>query len=96
MLSAPRTLIAVVGLALVAAGCGGGPARPSGTSVMTIAGTVQMSGGAALAPGSPAASGLTVSIVGTGLSATVESSGRLPDSGGSVRDGSTAVQGMPS
>ena len=75
MLSVPRTLIAATCLAVVAAGCGGGPTSPSGRSGATIAGTVQVTGGAALAPGSPAASGLTVSIVGTGLSATVESSG---------------------
>jgi hypothetical protein len=70
-----RSLIVVVCLAMVVAGCGGGPTGPSSRSGATIAGTVQVMGGAALAPGASAASGLTVSIVGTSLSAAVESSG---------------------
>jgi uncharacterized repeat protein (TIGR01451 family) len=75
MLSLTRTLIVGSCLAVIAAGCGGGPTSPSGRSGATIAGTVQVTGGAALAPGSSAASGLTVSIVGTSLNAAVESSG---------------------
>ena len=75
MVSVTRTLFAAACLAVVTAGCGGSPTGPSGTSGATIAGTVRVTGGAALAPGSSAASGLTVSIVGTSLTATVESSG---------------------
>jgi predicted RecA/RadA family phage recombinase len=70
-----RSLIAVVCLAMLAAGCGGGPTGPSSRSGATIAGTVQVMGGAPLAPKASAASALTASIVGTSLSAAVESSG---------------------
>ena len=75
MLTRTRTLLIVPCLALVAAaGCGGGPTAPSGAAGTTIAGTVNVNGGAASAPGA-AASGLTVTIVGTNLSAVVEASG---------------------
>jgi hypothetical protein len=72
---ATRSLLVSLCLSIAgAAGCGGGsgaaPTAPSSTggSGATIAGTVR--GAGASAP-----SGMTVAVVGTGLSATVESSG---------------------
>jgi hypothetical protein len=59
---------------IIAAACGGGPTGPSRIDEITIAGTVHVNGGAATVPGA-AATGLTVTVVGTGLSAIVESSG---------------------
>jgi len=72
----------------IAAACGGGPAAPSKIDGTTIAGMVNVSGAAATAPAAvtgaapgtaatlgAAATGLTVSVVGTNLSATVEPSG---------------------
>lgn len=82
---ASRTLLYGSCLALLAAvACGGGgnPAgpSPSPSAGATIAGTVNGGGASAasertLATSSPAASGLTVTIVGTGLTATVDGSG---------------------
>ena len=74
MLTAKRNLVIASCVLLFAAGCGGGPTAPSDGGGTTIAGTVNVNGGAAAAPGA-AATGLTVSIVGTNLSATVEASG---------------------
>ncbi len=77
MLLSTRSLLASLSLCFVAAsGCGGGggaaPTAPSaaGGSGATIAGTV--SGAAATAP-----AGMTVAVVGTSLSATVEASGNF-------------------
>lgn len=104
MLIGPRRLLVASSLALVAAGCGGSSSAPSSLSGATVAGTVSVSGAAALTPARPlfarsnaagsravmtprpaaaasAASGLTVTIAGTGLSATVESSGYFQISG---------------
>ena len=72
MLTAKRTVFMAMCLSLVAAGCGGGPTAPSDGGGTTIAGTVNVTGGAAAAPGA-AVTGLTVSIVGTNRSTTVES-----------------------
>ena len=82
---ASRRLLVGSCLALLAAvACGGGnPAGPSGSpssSGATIAGTVNGSGASAafersLATSSPAAAGLTVTVVGTGLTTTVDGSG---------------------
>ena len=70
-----RTLIVASLLAIVAAAaCGRGPTGPSGHGGTTIAGTVSVNGGAARLPGA-AAGGLTVTIVGTNLSSTVDASG---------------------
>lgn len=77
MLTARRILIIGSCLAAfaIAAACGGaGPTGPSKIDGTTIAGTVKVNGGAATLPGA-AATGLTVTVVGTSLSATVESSG---------------------
>jgi hypothetical protein len=74
MLTAKRNLLIGLCLSVVAAGCGGGPTAPSDGGGTTIAGTVNVTGGAAVLPGA-AATGLTVSIVGTNRSAEVESSG---------------------
>jgi hypothetical protein len=60
--------------AVGAAGCGGGPTSPSGNGRTTIAGTVNVQGGAATLPGA-AASSLTVTVAGTNLSAVVDESG---------------------
>lgn len=76
MFTARRTLIigsSLVGLAIAAA-CGGAPTSPSRSNATTIAGTVNVNGAAATLPGR-AITGLTVTVVGTDLSATVESSG---------------------
>ena len=70
-----RTPFAVLCVALVASACGGSPSRPSETSGATIAGMVRSTGEAALAPGTNAATGMTVTIVGTNLSTTVLDSG---------------------
>jgi hypothetical protein len=92
MLTATRTLTGALCLTLVAAaGCGGSPTRPSDRSGASVAGTVYMNSGASKSihavTGTPA-SGLVVSIPGTNLSATVESSGYFQIEGvptGSVR-----------
>ena len=102
MLTAPRTLLIASCLAIAAAtGCGGGPTAPSGAAGATVAGTVSVSGAAALTPArsalaprggvvasrasafaSPAAaSELTVTVVGTNLSAVVDASGYFQVSG---------------
>jgi hypothetical protein len=79
-----------VALAIVAA-CGGGPTRPSAPGGATVAGTVYLGGGAPKGlhamTGTPA-QGLTITVAGTNLSATVEISGRFQIAGvpsGSVR-----------
>lgn len=74
----------------IAAACGGGPTSPSGVGATTIAGTVNLSSGGTAsvasvatanlnrglaASAATAATGLTVTVVGTNLSATVDSSG---------------------
>jgi uncharacterized repeat protein (TIGR01451 family) len=79
MLSAKRFPIVVVWLAAVLiAACGGNPARPSESTSATVAGVVYVDGGATKGihaiSGAPA-SGLTVTVAGTSLSATVEPSG---------------------
>ena len=74
MLTAKRNLFIALCLSVVAAACGGGPTAPSDGTGTTISGMVNVQGGAAAAPGA-AATGLTVSVVGTNLSADVESSG---------------------
>ena len=93
MVTVTRTLIGASCLALMAAaGCGGGPTRPSGQSAAaSVAGTVYVDGGSPKGihamRGAPAA-GLVVAIVGTNLSATVSASGSFQIGGvpsGSVR-----------
>ena len=84
MPTATRTLLATACFALAAAvACGGGsPTAPSGATGATVAGTVHVNGAAAFAPGTNSvSSGMTVSVVGTNLSATVERSGffQIPD-----------------
>ena len=84
MLTARRTLLIGSCLAIlaVAAACGGGSpttpsgggAAPSGGGGTTISGMVSVGGRAAKAPAA-AAGDLTVTVVGTNLSAAVESSG---------------------
>ena len=79
MLSAKRFLLCVLWLApLMIAACGGNPARPSEASSATVAGVVYLEGAATKGihaiSGAPA-SGLTVTVSGTSLSATVEPSG---------------------
>ena len=105
MLTARRTLIIGWCLVVVAvtAACGGGPTSPSGLGTTTIAGTVNRnSGGTAsaamaatvnrgfAASAATAATGVTVSVVGTNLSATVESSGYFQLAG--VPSGTVALQ----
>jgi hypothetical protein len=94
MLTARRSLIVASCLALVVAvGCSGGPTAPSGMDGATVAGNVNVNGAAALAPGatnSAAASGLTVTIVGTNLSAVVEASGYFQING--VPSGNVGLQ----
>lgn len=73
MPTATKSFLIACGLALVAAGCGGSgtaPTAPSSTggAGATIAGTVSGAGAAAPA-------GMTVAVVGTSLSAAVETSG---------------------
>lgn len=91
MLTTRQTLIVGSCFVVVAmaTACGGGPAAPSNSNGTTIAGIVSVKGtsaadtapGAAVtAPGTAAtlgaaATGLTVSVVGTNLSAAVDSSG---------------------
>ena len=58
----------------IAAACGGGPTSPSEIAGTTIAGTVSAPQ-AALSSPSAAVGGLTVTVVGTNLTSTVESSG---------------------
>lgn len=72
MLTTRNGVLTAACLSMVLAACGGGPTAPSDGGGTTIAGTVNMTGGAAAAPGA-AATGLTVSIVGTNRSTTVES-----------------------
>lgn len=94
MLTARRTLS--IGSCLVvfafAAACGGGPTSPSAVGATTIAGTVNSSGGGTASAATAralsvnsglaaSAAGLTVTVVGTDLSATVESSGYFQLSG---------------
>ena len=89
----------------IAAACGGGPTSPSGIGATTIAGTVSLSpGGTAsaatvaavnvsrglAASSATAASGLTVTVLGTNLSATVESSGYFQRAG--VPSGTVSLQ----
>ena len=83
MQTTTRTLLAASSLALVAvAGCGGdsssgpmaGPTAPSAAAGATIAGTVKRA-----VAGAPA--GLTVSVVGTSLSAVVETAGEFQITG---------------
>lgn len=64
-------LIAACLSIVAAAGCGGSPTAPGDGGGTTIAGTVDVQGGGASLPGG-AAGGLTVSIVGTNMSTTVE------------------------
>ena len=105
MLTARRTLIigsCLVVLAIAAACGDGGPTSPSGIEATTIAGTVNVNGGgtasAATASGyrgttassANAATGLTVTVVGTNLSATVESSGYFQLAG--VPSGTVSLQ----
>jgi len=85
MLIARRLLLVASCLTLVAAAaCGGGPTAPSGGGT-TITGTVTVNGGAAAAPGA-AATGLTVTVVGTNLTVTVEASGFFQITGVSSGD----------
>ena len=104
MLTARRSLI--IGSCLVilaiAAACGGGPTGPSGIGATTIAGTVNLTtGGTAsaasvklnrgpAASAATAATGLTVTVVGTNLSATVDSSGYFQLAG--VPSGTVSLQ----
>ena len=89
----------------IAAACGGGPTSPSGIGATTIAGTVNRNTGgtasaasaatlslpqALTASAATAATGLTVTVVGTNLSATVESSGYFQLAG--VPSGTVALQ----
>ena len=89
----------------IAAACGGGPTSPSGTGATTIAGTVNRNSGstasaATAAAGNlnrglavsaaTAATGLTVTVAGTNLSATVESSGYFQLAG--VPSGTVSLQ----
>lgn len=79
MLTARRYQVCLLLVApLMVAACGGNPAGPSGSAGATVAGVVYLDGGAAKGihaiSGSPA-SGLTVSVSGTNLTATVEASG---------------------
>ena len=91
MLTARRTLI--IGSCLVvlaiAAACGGGPTSPSGIDGTTIAGTVNFTRAAVSSPAA-AATGLTVTVVGTNLSAPVESSGYFQLAG--VPSGTVSLQ----
>ena len=77
MLTARRTLI--IGSCLlvlaIAAACGGGPTSPSEIAGTTIAGTVSAPQAAVSSPPSAAVTGMTVTVVGTNLTSTVESSG---------------------
>jgi hypothetical protein len=59
---------------VVAAACGGAPTKPSSGGAATVAGIVSVNGGALTLPGA-AATALTVTVVGTNLSATVGSGG---------------------
>lgn len=74
MSTAGRTLLVSCCAALMAMACGGGPTAPSSNGGTTIAGTVSVNGGAATLPGGSASS-LTVTIVGTNMTAQVSSSG---------------------
>jgi hypothetical protein len=78
MLTAKRYQVCLWLAPLMIAACGGNPAGPSGSTGATVAGVVYLDGGTPKGiraiSGSPA-SGLTVSVAGTSLSATVETSG---------------------
>jgi hypothetical protein len=79
MLTERRFHVCLLWLApLTIAACGGSPAGPSGSAGATVSGMVYLDGGTPKGiraiSGSPA-SGLTISVAGTGLSATVETSG---------------------
>ena len=92
MRSVRRFQICLLWLApLMIAACGGNPSGPSASTSATVAGVVYLDGGATKGihamSGAPA-SGLTVTVSGTNLSATVEASGyfQLQDvPAGSVR-----------
>lgn len=91
MLTAPRSLIlgsCLVVLA-IAPSCGGGPTSPSGIDGTTVAGIVNETSAARLSP-SAATAGLTVTVAGTNLSATVESSGYFQLNG--VPPGTVSLQ----
>ena len=106
MLTARRTLIigSCFVVVAIAAACGGGPTSPSGIGATTISGTVNLNGGgtasaatagtAGVYRGAPssanAATDLTVTVVGTNLSATVESSGYFQLAG--VPSGTVSLQ----
>jgi hypothetical protein len=107
VLTARRTLIigsCFVVVAIAAACGGGGPTSPSGIGGATIAGTVNLNGGAASAAtagtasvyrgaiesSANAATSLMVTVVGTNLSATVESSGYFHLAG--VPSGTVSLQ----
>ena len=79
MLTERRYRYCMLGLAsLMFAACGGNPSGPSGSAGATVAGVVYLDGGTPKGihaiTGNPAA-GVTVSVSGTSLSATVEPSG---------------------
>jgi hypothetical protein len=85
-----------------AAACGGGPTGPSGSDATTIAGMVNLNATASAATSGPmsvnreatpspaTASGLTVTVVGTDLTASVESSGYFQLAG--VPSGTVSLQ----
>ena len=91
VLTARRTLI--IGSCLlvvaIAAACGGGPTSPSEIAGTTIAGTVNAPQAAVSSP-SAASTGLTVTVVGTNLTATVEPSGYFQLNG--VPSGTVTLQ----
>lgn len=91
MLTARRSLIigACLVVLAIAAACGGGPTSPSRIDGTTIAGTVNAVQRAVSSP-SAASTGLTVTVAGTNLSATVESSGYFQLAG--VPSGTVALQ----
>ena len=106
MLTAHRSVIIGSCLVVlgIAAACGGGPTSPSGIGATTIAGTVNLSSGGTAsaaaatanlnrglaATAATAATGLTVTVVGTNLSATVDSSGYFQLAG--VPSGTVSLQ----
>ena len=95
----------LVVVAIAAACGGGGPTSPSGIGATTIAGTVNLSSGGTAsaataatvnlnrglaASAATAATGLTITVVGTNLSATVDSSGYFQLAG--VPSGTVSLQ----